>query len=137
ACGLACSLHAARVCGAAARVGGAPPHMRERGMRERLLGWMLLAGLAACTSDPEPTSFASAPVADPSASPVPDTAAGAALPGRAAGSTSFASLPDRGELLAYGGARKSRQSGAYHYHPVALSEEHALNAIASGEMVLT
>lgn len=106
-------------------------------MRKHLLGWMLIAGLAACTSDTEPNSFASAPVADPSASPVPDTAAGAALPGRAAGSTSFASLPDRGELLAYGGARKSRQSGAYHYHPVALSEEHALNAIASGEMVLT
>lgn len=106
-------------------------------MRKHLLGWMLIAGLAACTSDTEPNSFASAPVADPSASPVPGTAAGAALPGRAAGSTSFASLPDRGELLAYGGARKSRQSGAYHYHPVALSEEHALNAIASGEMVLT
>src|SRR5690606_37199076 len=43
---------------------------------------------------------------------------------------------DRGELLSYGGARKTRQSGAYTYHPVALSEAHALNAIGSGEMVV-
>ena len=105
-------------------------------MRKHLLGLMLIAGLAACTSDSDPTSAASGTVADPAGSPQLDAAAAPAVALRAPGSTSFASLPDRGELLAYGGARKSRQSGAYTYHPVALSEEHALNAIAGGEMVL-
>ena len=105
-------------------------------MRKHLLGLMLIAGLAACTSDSDPNPATSGAVADPAGSPLLDAAAAPALPLRAPGSSSFASLPDRGELLAYGGARKSRQSGAYTYHPVALSEEHALNAIASGEMVL-
>src|SRR5690606_6681153 len=125
----------ARVCCDTPRLRG-DSLTRERDMRKHLLGLMLIAGLAACSSDTDPNPTASGPVADPAGSSLPDAAAAPAIPHRAPGSTSFASLPDRRELLAYGGARKSRQSGAYHYHPVALSEEHALNAIASGEIVL-
>lgn len=45
---------------------------------------------------------------------------------------SFASLPDRGELLSYSKDREVRRSGAYTSYPVEISEEHALNAIAAG-----
>src|SRR5690606_9161967 len=110
--------------------------LRERDMRKHLLGLMLIAGLAACSSDTESDIAASdaRTIADPmAASGLPTDESLAALRGSA---TSFASLPDRGELMAYGGARKSRRSGAYTYHPVALSEAHAFNAIGTGEMVL-
>lgn len=105
-------------------------------MRKHLLGLMLIAGLAGCSSesDSDSTGVASnKAVAAPDGATMPTGAALAALRGS---STSFASLPDRGELMAYGGARKSRQSGAYTYHPVAISEAHALNAIGSGELVV-
>lgn len=105
-------------------------------MRKHLLGLMLIAGLAGCTSesDSDPAGVASTEAVDaPDGSIVPTGASLAVQRGSAA---SFASLPDRGELMAYGGARKSRQSGAYTYHPVAISEAHALNAIGRGELVV-
>ncbi|HEY0659806.1 MAG TPA: FG-GAP-like repeat-containing protein [Lysobacter sp.] len=57
------------------------------------------------------------------------------LPTRAR--ASFASLPDRGDLLAYDRDRPVRQGGAYTWHPVELSEAHAMRAIAAGELVVT
>jgi hypothetical protein len=105
-------------------------------MRKHLLGLMLIAGLAGCTSesDSDLTDVASNKAVDaPDGGMVPTGASLAAQRGSAA---SFASLPDRGELMAYGGVRKSRQSGAYTYHPVAISEAHALNAIGRGELVV-
>src|SRR5690606_2629312 len=107
-----------------------------RDMRKHLLGLMILAGLAGCSSDhgSDPAvSAAEALSTESFASGIPTDESLAAVRGSA---HSFASLPDRGELLAYGGARTSRKSGAYTYHPVALSEAHALNAIGSGEMVV-
>jgi peptidyl-Asp metalloendopeptidase len=51
--------------------------------------------------------------------------------------TAFADLPDRGELLAYDGVRRVKHSGAYTAYPVALSEQHALNATRrGGEIVI-
>lgn len=50
--------------------------------------------------------------------------------------TNFASLPDRGELLRYSSDREVRRSGAYTLHPIEISEDHALNAIAGGELKL-
>src|SRR3546814_10274029 len=47
----------------------------------------------------------------------------------------FASLPDRGELLAYEQVRQVKHKGAYNAYPVAISETHALQAMQSGEMV--
>lgn len=48
----------------------------------------------------------------------------------------FASLPDRGELLAYDGVRQIKHAGAYTAYPVSLSEAHALRAVAGGELVV-
>src|SRR3546814_3476875 len=48
----------------------------------------------------------------------------------------FASLPDRGELLAYEKTRQVKHKGAYTAYPVAISEAHALRAMQSGEMVV-
>lgn len=107
----------------------------DRDMRKHLLGLMLIAGLAGCTSESDPT----APLASVddalqgASSAVPTQASLAAARGSL---KSFASLPDRGELVAYGdGVRKVRRSGAYTYHPVAISEAHALNAIG-GEIAV-
>lgn len=46
---------------------------------------------------------------------------------------SFARLPDRGELMAFP-TGTSRQSGAYTWRRAEFSEEHALRAIAGGQM---
>ncbi|WP_158636521.1 FG-GAP-like repeat-containing protein [Luteimonas marina] len=106
-------------------------------MRKHLLGLTLIAGLAGCTSEfDSDRTEASSPVAKAEASAAADLTPESLATLRGS-STSFASLPDRGELLSYGGGRKARQSGAYSYHPVAISEAHALNAIGKGEMVVT
>ncbi|MFC5571477.1 reprolysin-like metallopeptidase, partial [Lysobacter yangpyeongensis] len=55
---------------------------------------------------------------------------------RAVRQVAFAGLPDRGELLDYADRRDVRQRGAYTWYPVNLSEDHALRAIATGEMRL-
>ena len=47
-----------------------------------------------------------------------------------------AALPDHGELLAYPG-QVSRRTGAYTWHRAAISEAHALAAIATGQLRLT
>src|SRR5690606_380672 len=96
--------------------GGLSITFRDRDMRKHLLGLMLVAGLAGCTSESDSgrdTALGAAALQE-TAVAGPTGSSLAALRGS---STSFASLPDRGELMAYGGARKSRQSGAYTYHP--------------------
>ncbi|HZH44641.1 MAG TPA: FG-GAP-like repeat-containing protein [Lysobacter sp.] len=61
----------------------------------------------------------------------------AAYPGPAApAGKSFASLPDRGALLAYDKVVQPRRTRAYTFHPVSLSEAHALRAIATGELTI-
>ncbi|HRN62438.1 MAG TPA: FG-GAP-like repeat-containing protein [Luteimonas sp.] len=104
-------------------------------MRKHLLGLVLIAGLAGCSSESDPGSIVNSEASTglSSIASVPTPASLAAVRGASA---HFASLPDRGELLSYGGVRKVRQSGAYTYHPVAISEAHALNAIGSGEMAV-
>ncbi len=47
----------------------------------------------------------------------------------------FASLPDRGTLLAFDRSSKPVQRGAFTYHAVQLSEAHALNAAAAGKSI--
>lgn len=48
-----------------------------------------------------------------------------------------ADLPDRGDLVAYDPSRPPVQRGAYTWHPVRLSEAHALRAVVGGELVVT
>jgi len=97
-------------------------------MRIYLTAGILLGLLAGCSSD-------QAPVAD-----LAKAAAGKAAPAQAfafrSPSLSFASLPDRGELLAYEKGRQTKRKGAYTAYPVAISEAHALHAMQSGEMVV-
>ena len=103
-------------------------------MRKHLLGLMLIAGLAGCSSESDVGSADGVTkTAGNESAPKPTSTS---LAAQRESATSFASLPDRGALLAYGGARKVRQSGAYTWHPVAISEEHALNAIGTGKMVV-
>jgi len=47
----------------------------------------------------------------------------------------FASMPDRGTLLAFDRSNKPVQRGAFTYHAVQLSEAHALNAAAPGKSI--
>ncbi|HVI57318.1 MAG TPA: FG-GAP-like repeat-containing protein [Luteimonas sp.] len=102
-------------------------------MRTYLTAAIALALLAGCSSE-QGAPAAKAGLAASGAPALPDGQS--AAPAARAATSSFASLPDRGELLAYDPVLKPRQSGAYTAYPVALSEAHALDAMRSGEMVL-
>ncbi|QSX79668.1 reprolysin-like metallopeptidase [Agrilutibacter solisilvae] len=101
---------------------------------------ILLAGLVAgCTAERAPQQAANEAAAS-ATSAIAAMSGGVSLMAprvdRVAGS--FASLPDHGALLAYDGKRKVTRSGAYTWHPVKLSETHALHAIGPGhELALT
>lgn len=56
--------------------------------------------------------------------------------GRLGTTSAVAAYPDHGTLLAYDGKRKVVRTGASTWHPVLLSETHALRAIAEGEMAV-
>jgi len=94
---------------------------------------MLIAGMAGCTSE---SDIATADKSGDITAAGPDSAAPTASLATRGSASSFASLPDRGELLSYGGVRKARTEGAYTWHPVSVSEEHALSAIGGGRMVV-
>lgn len=58
--------------------------------------------------------------------------------GREGAKKGIASARDGGALISYanGSSRPSKQEGAYSWFPVAISEEHALRAIVTGELVV-
>jgi len=100
-------------------------------MRIYLTAAILLGLLAGCSSDQSPSDGKTTAAANSALRNE------AALPFAARSTmSSFASLPDRGELLAYSQDGKVKQSGAYTAYPVAISEAHALHAMQSGEMVV-
>lgn len=104
-------------------------------MRIYLAGIVLIGMLSAgCSSDWDPARAdqVSRASAEPAAKALPT----ASLSSRSS-TPAFASLPDRGELLRYSPDRKVKRSGAYTSHPVEISEAHALNAVASGELRLS
>jgi hypothetical protein len=103
-------------------------------MRIYLTAAIALALLAGCSSDQDAPTGKAAGIAASGAQALPGGPF--ASPGLRAATSSFASLPDRGELLAYDAVRKPRQSGAYTAYPVAISEAHALDAMRSGQMVI-
>lgn len=100
-------------------------------MRIYLTASILLGVLAGCSAPQDPATTAD----NTSTNGAHPGYAGAAFTSRAPMS-SFASLPDRGELLAYQKGRQVKHRGAYTAYPVALSEAHALNAMHTGEMVI-
>ncbi|MDN5782235.1 MAG: M12 family metallo-peptidase [Luteimonas sp.] len=97
-------------------------------MRIYLTAGIVLGLLAGCSSNQDPASAKAVALA------LPDVT-GASFISRSPMS-SFASLPDRGELLAYEKTRQVKRGGAYTAYPVAISEAHALNAMHTGEMVI-
>ncbi|WP_162374644.1 reprolysin-like metallopeptidase [Pseudoxanthomonas sangjuensis] len=89
----------------------------------------LLAGCGGSGSDSwqaglRGTATPGQPSGKASASPVPVRMAG----------VSIADAPDRGKLVSYPQGAPAQQKGAFTWYPVSVSEEHAFNAIASGEM---
>ena len=104
-------------------------------MRKHLLGLMLVAAITGCSSESDVALPGKAGEVAGANGAAPPTAT--SLAANRGSTTAFASLPDRGELLAYGGARKVRTEGAYTWHPVSLSEDHALNSIGTGRMVVS
>jgi peptidyl-Asp metalloendopeptidase len=100
-------------------------------MRIYLTAAVVLGLLAGCSSEQgSPAGKATASASNPHRDQ-------ASLPFAARSTmSSFASLPDRGELLAYEQGRITKRSGAYTAYPVGISEAHALQAMQSGEMVV-
>jgi reprolysin-like metallo-peptidase family M12B/VCBS repeat protein/FG-GAP repeat protein len=100
-------------------------------MRIHLTAAILLGLLAGCSSDQSSSDGKTTAAAHSALRSQP----GLPLAARSTMS-SFASLPDRGELLAYRQDGKVKHRGAYNAYPVAISEAHALHAMQSGEMVV-
>ncbi len=99
-------------------------------MRKLLLCMTVTLVIAGCAADPQSVETASS-VTTPAASGSIQMPQTPALDKRQA----FASLPDRGALLAYERIQAPVKRGAETYHAVLLSEAHALNAAAPGKSI--
>ena len=106
---------------------------------------VLLAGACARQAPPSadtngaaaaPAATAAASLAARSPRALPPEALRRLLPAARPALSRAAALPDHGELVAYPG-RVARQAGAYTWHRAAISEAHALAAIATGRLRLT
>ena len=101
-------------------------------MRHYLLAVAVLGSLAAAgCSDHATSSVQHAASTSRPAATAPSFLAGAHVSGR------LASLPDRGEMIAYDHARAPVARGAYTLYPAQLSEARALRAVAEGGMTIT
>jgi hypothetical protein len=99
-------------------------------MRKALLCLTVALTIAGCAVESENAEISSS-AASMAQSGLPLAQSGPT----AAKRESFASLPDRGTLLAYEGDRRPVIRGAHTYYPVQLSEAHALKAAASGKSI--
>jgi hypothetical protein len=103
-------------------------------MKYRVGACALMFVLAGCSGEgPDSNLAAMRGVAASGA----DAKLAVSLPASRASGKSIASAPDRGALVSYAnnGAAAKRE-GAYTYFPVAISEEHAIKAILTGEMTV-
>jgi hypothetical protein len=100
-------------------------------MRKNLLAIGLLAGaMAGCSQDSAPENAQAGRLDEPSAALSPSYAT------TSLHRSSVASLPDRGELLAYERNATPVKRGATTWHPVNLSEDHALRAVGTGTLTV-
>jgi hypothetical protein len=109
-------------------------------MRNLFLVTALLLGGVGCTStDRDPSSEgARKDAATASArAHVGPAAYARALPAATRRRVGFGQWPDRGELVGYSDPRATISEGAYTWHPVDLSERHAIAAITQGHLSLT
>lgn len=102
-------------------------------MRVSILGLALLGLLAGCAD--RASTDPGQGVARIDAPQAPAETLPAWAPTRAP--APFASLPDRGELVHYDRVQPAVTRSAYTWHPVSLSEAHALRAVVEGELVVT
>lgn len=112
-----------------------------------LLTALAASVLAACAPQSSSTdSAAAASAAAPAGgiethgSPLAAMSAGDALAAQLTESRSgkaIAAYPDRGDLVGYDRVRTPQRNGGNTFHPVEVSEEHALASIGSGTLVLT
>lgn len=103
-------------------------------MKYRVGACALMFVLAGCSGEgPDSNLAAMRGVAASGA----DAKLAVSLPASRASGKSIANAPDRGALVSYAnnGAAAKRE-GAYTYFPVAISEEHAIRAILTGEMTV-
>ena len=100
-------------------------------MRIYLTAAILLGLLAGCSSDQGSTDNS---VTTAASNALQKSLALPAMAGSPM--SSFASMPDRGELLTYEQNRAVKHRGAYTSYPVSLSEAHALHAMQTGQMVI-
>lgn len=111
-----------------------------------MLAIALACTAAACSDDREVTTAAGTAAdgmvatadGQPSAAALRSAAPARRLPqvGRAP-EDSFASLPDRGDLVAYPAEKVVRRAGPYTWHRADVSEAHALRAILDGVLAIT
>ena len=115
-----------------------------------LLTALAATALVACAPQSSSTDSATAgaAAADASADAITTPGASASAPGKpqdalavslsaAREGKAIASYPDRGDLVGYDRARAVQRNGGNTFHPVQVSEEHALAAIGSGTLLLS
>lgn len=108
------------------------------------LVWLLVAALLCSCSQEWSKGIDSGPLASKATTSAGQVQVGAeaavlgqtGLAGHLA-NTGFASAPDRGALVQYPAGGTVRRTGAYTWHAIELSEEHALRGTVTGEMNLT
>jgi hypothetical protein len=99
-------------------------------MRKLLLCLAVALTIAGCAADSQNGEVGSS-AAGVAKTGLPIAQSGPAMVKRAA----YASLPDRGTLLAFERDRQPVRRGAHTYHAVQLSEAHALKAAAAGKSI--
>lgn len=123
--------------------------MKSTKIRNALVAAAMAAVAAACSQDRGADAISNAAAmldagqaghASALAGAAPDAqvsrAHGLPMVGRAP-QDSFASVPDRGDLVAYPQERVVRRAGPYTWHRADVSEAHALRAIVDGVLTLT
>jgi peptidyl-Asp metalloendopeptidase len=96
-------------------------------MRKLLLCLTVAMTLAGCAADRQDAILSSSNAAASTNAPMPVDAMASAR--------AYASLPDRGSVLAYQHVQQPVRRGADTYHAVQISEAHALNAAAPGKSI--
>ncbi len=107
-------------------------HAVENSMRKLALTIAAALVVGGCTSETEIAQEASFSGGKPQITPTGLPHNPRVQTGR---TVAFASLPDRGTLLAFDPGQKPVQRGASTYHAVRLSEAHALNAAVAGKSI--
>lgn len=100
-------------------------------MRKPILCMTVALAIAGCAADRQDAQLSSSPAQTASADALIQKQASPSQIKR----TAFASLPDRGTLLAFEQGLQPIHRGADTYHAVKLSEAHAFNAAAPGKSI--